>query len=169
MDFVVRVRSRPEDATIPGLVWRQAHTRVRSCGAGRALLYIYDQIDYSYRDQMKPRTPERLLPLKPIVFQVLLSLVEGERHGYAMVQDIAERSSARLQIEPGNLYRTLRFMLDEGLIEESDHRPSPEADDERRRYYRITKFGQRVASAEAARLVELVADARARNLLKGRP
>ena len=117
---------------------------------------------------MTQRDSDRLLPLKPVVFQVLLSLVDDERHGYAIVQDIAERSSARLQIEPGNLYRTLRFMLDEGLIEESDRRPAPEADDERRRYYRITKFGQNVAAAEAARLVELVADARARNLLKGR-
>ena len=117
---------------------------------------------------MKPREPQGLLPLKPVVFQVLLSLADGERHGYAIVQDIAERSSARLQIEPGNLYRTLRDMLDAGLIEESDRRPTPEADDERRRYYRITTFGRRVASAEAARLVELIADARARNLLKGR-
>ena len=112
--------------------------------------------------------PESVLPLKPVVFQVLLSLVDGERHGYGIVQDIAERSSARLQIEPGNLYRTLRFMLDEQLIEESDRRPPPGKDDERRRYYRITRFGARVASAEAARLAELVADARARNLLKGR-
>ena len=117
---------------------------------------------------MKPKDPEGFLPLKPIVFQVLLSLLDGERHGYAIVQDIAERSSARLQIEPGNLYRTLRFMLDEELIDESARRPAPDADDERRRYYRITKFGQRVAAAEAARLVELVADARARHLLKGR-
>src|SRR5918995_5847970 len=115
---------------------------------------------------MPPRDPETLLPLKPVVFQVLLSLLDGERHGYAIVQAIAERSSARLKIEPGNLYRTLRFMLDEGLIDESDRRPAPEADDERRRYYKVTKFGQRVAAAEAARLVELVADARARNLLK---
>ena len=117
---------------------------------------------------MKSKDADGLLPLKPVVFQVLLSLLDGERHGYAIVQDIADRSSARLQIEPGNLYRTLRFMLDEELIEESARRPSPEADDERRRYYRITKFGQRVAAAEAARLVELVADARARHLLKGR-
>lgn len=115
-----------------------------------------------------PRDPDSLLPLKPVVFQVLLSLVDGERHGYAIVQDIAERSSARMQIEPGNLYRTLRFMLDEQLIEESDRRPAAGLDDERRRYYRITRFGQRVASAEAARLVEVVADARARNLLKAR-
>jgi DNA-binding PadR family transcriptional regulator len=117
---------------------------------------------------MTRREPDQLLPLRPVVFQVLLSLVEGERHGYAIVQDIAERSSARLQIEPGNLYRTLRFMLDEKLIEESERRPAAEEDDERRRYYRITRFGERVASAEAARLAELVAEARARKLLKGR-
>ena len=117
---------------------------------------------------MSTRDPEALLPLKPVVFQVLLSLVDGELHGYGIVQQIAERSSARMQIEPGNLYRTLRFMLDEGLIDESDRRPPPGEDDERRRYYRITKFGAQVASAEAARLAELVADARARKLLKGR-
>ena len=118
---------------------------------------------------MDRRNPDQLLPLRPVVFQVLLSLVEGERHGYAIVQDIAERSAAHLQIEPGNLYRTLRFMLDEELIEESERRPAADHDDERRRYYRITRFGERVASAEAARLAELVAEARARKLLKGRP
>jgi DNA-binding PadR family transcriptional regulator len=113
------------------------------------------------------RDPNVLLPLRPVVFQVLLSLAAGERHGYAIVQDIAERSSARMQLEPGNLYRTLRFMLEEALIEESDRRPAPEIDDERRRYYRITRFGLRVAQAEAARLAELVREARARDLLKG--
>jgi DNA-binding PadR family transcriptional regulator len=74
------------------------------------------------------------------VFQVLLSVADGERHGYAIVQDIAERSSARMRIEPGNLYRRLRDMLDDRLIEESDRRPAPGLDDERRRYYRITRF-----------------------------
>jgi DNA-binding PadR family transcriptional regulator len=113
------------------------------------------------------RDPDALLPLKPVVFQVLLSLADGERHGYGIVQEIAERSSARLQIEPGNLYRTLRYMLDEQLIQASGRRPPPGQDDERRRYYRITPFGRKVASAEAARLLEVVADARARNLLKG--
>ena len=116
---------------------------------------------------MQPRDPNVLLPLRPVVFQVLLSLADGERHGYAIVRDIAERSSARMQLEPGNLYRTLRFMLEEGLIEESDRRPAPEVDDERRRYYRITRFGLRVAQAEALRLAELVREARARDLLKG--
>lgn len=117
---------------------------------------------------MTLRDPQTLLPLKPVVFQVLLSLAEGERHGYAIVQDIADRSSARLQLEPGNLYRILQWMLDEGLIEESTRRPAPDRDDERRRYYKATRFGQKVASAEAERLAEIVADARARNLLKTR-
>jgi DNA-binding PadR family transcriptional regulator len=117
---------------------------------------------------MTPRDPEDLLPLRPVVFHVLLSLTDAERHGYAIVQDIADRSSARLRLEPGNLYRTLRFMLDEGLIEESSRRPAAEADDERRRYYRITRFGVRVLRAEAARLEELVRDARARVPLRGR-
>jgi len=117
---------------------------------------------------MSTRDPDALLPLRPVVFQVLLSLADGERHGYAIVQDIADRSSARLRLEPGNLYRTLRFMLDAGLIEESERRPAVEIDDERRRYYRITRFGIRVAEREAARLEELVRDARARVPLRGR-
>jgi DNA-binding PadR family transcriptional regulator len=114
------------------------------------------------------RDIDSLLPLRPVVFQVLLSLADDERHGYAIVRDIAERSSARMQLEPGNLYRTLKFMLDEGLIEESDRRPAPGLDDERRRYYRITRFGLNVARAEASRLAELLREARARDLLKGR-
>jgi DNA-binding PadR family transcriptional regulator len=106
--------------------------------------------------------PDALLPLKPVVFQVLLSLADGERHGYAIVQDITARTAAKLRLEPGNLYRSLKWMLDRGLLEESDRRPAPDLDDERRRYYRITRFGQRVAEAETARLQQLVADARRR-------
>jgi DNA-binding PadR family transcriptional regulator len=103
-----------------------------------------------------------------VAFQVLLTLAAGERHGYAIVQDIADRTAARMRLEPGNLYRTLRWMLDLELIEESDRRPAPDLDDERRRYYRITRFGRRVAAAEAARLDALVQEARARRLLKER-
>jgi DNA-binding PadR family transcriptional regulator len=108
------------------------------------------------------RAAEECLPLRPVVLQVLLALADGERHGYAIVHDISERSAARLQLEPGNLYRTLKFMLDEGFIEESGRRPLPGQDDERRRYYRITKFGRQVALAEAARLEALASEARAR-------
>ncbi len=77
---------------------------------------------------------DRRLPLKPLVLQILLSLAEDERHGYAITQDIAGRTHARMRIEPGNLYRSLKAMLDDGLIEESDRRPAPDLDDERRRY-----------------------------------
>jgi len=119
---------------------------------------------------MTPKNPQAdvdvLLPLKPVVFQVLLSLADGERHGYGIVQDIAQRTAARMRLEPGNLYRSLKLMLDLDLIEESDKRPAPDLDDERRRYYRITRRGVRAAEAEAARLAEVVADARARKLLR---
>lgn len=108
------------------------------------------------------RAAADLLPLRPVVFQVLLALADGERHGYAIVQNIAERSSARLQLEPGNLYRTLKFMLDEALIEESERRPVAGKDDERRRYYKLTRFGRQVALAEASRLEAMAAEARTR-------
>jgi DNA-binding PadR family transcriptional regulator len=103
---------------------------------------------------------DRHLPVKPVAFQILLSLADGERHGYGITQDIAARTSARMRIEPGNLYRSLKAMLDAGLIEESERRPAPDLDDQRRRYYRITPLGKRVALAETARLEALVADAR---------
>lgn len=116
---------------------------------------------------MKAR-PDDFLPLKPVVFQVLLSLAGEELHGYGIVQDIASRTAARMQLDPGNLYKSLRTMLDDGLIVESGRRPAADLDDERRRYYRITALGRKVAAAEAWRLEALVGDARARNLMKQR-
>jgi DNA-binding PadR family transcriptional regulator len=106
--------------------------------------------------------PDAFLPLKPVAFQVLLSLADGERHGYAITQDIARRSSARLRIEPGNLYRFLRELLADRLVEETQRRD----DDERRRYYRLTDLGRRVAAAETARLIELVAEAKSKRWLR---
>ena len=76
---------------------------------------------------------DRLLPLRPVTFQILLTLAGGERHGYGITQDIAGRTSAKMRLEPGNLYRSLRAMLDDGVIEESERRPAPDLDDERRR------------------------------------
>jgi DNA-binding PadR family transcriptional regulator len=108
------------------------------------------------------RAADQLLPLRPVVFHVLLSLADGERHGYAIVQDIVERSAGRIRLEPGNLYRHLKSMLDERLIEESERRPVADKDDERRRYYRLTKLGRQVALAETARLEALAVDARTR-------
>jgi DNA-binding PadR family transcriptional regulator len=106
--------------------------------------------------------PYELLPLRPVAYQVLLALADGERHGYGIVQDIGQRTAARMNLEPGNLYRTLRWMLDREMIEESDQRPAPDLDDERRRYYRMTRFGWRVGVAETARLEALVAEAKSK-------
>jgi DNA-binding PadR family transcriptional regulator len=116
-----------------------------------------------------PITPGSLLPLKPVTLEILLSLLDGERHGYGIVSDIAHRTRGAVRPEPGNLYRSLRGMLELGLIEESDRRPAPDLDDQRRRYYRVTLFGHRVAAAEAARLQALLAQARVRRLLAGAP
>ena|SRR5579863_259182 len=94
--------------------------------------------------------------LTPIILQVLLSLGEGERHGYAIAADIADRTSGRIRVQPGNLYRSLRTMLEEGLIDLSTRRPAPDLDDERRRYYRITPKGRRAACGEIERMEDLL-------------
>jgi DNA-binding PadR family transcriptional regulator len=95
------------------------------------------------------------------VFLILVSLAAGERHGYALKKDVASRTQGKVRLGPATLYRTLAALLDEGLIEESGRRPAPELDDERRRYYRITDRGRRVAAAETRRLEALVSAARA--------
>ena len=118
----------------------------------------------------KARTPEPLeehLPLKPLVFQILLALADGERHGWSLVRDVQQRGGFG-RIMPGNFYRTLRAMLEDGLIEESSTRPVADDDDERRRYFRLTKLGSTVAAAEARRLENLVLEARTKKLLTRR-
>ena len=101
-------------------------------------------------------SPIDFLPLSATVFHMLLALSEGERHGYALKREIAHRTGGKLKLGPGVLYGSINKMLEQGLIEESDERPDPHLDDERRRYYRITPFGRLVAQAEAARMRELV-------------
>src|ERR1051326_4003256 len=98
---------------------------------------------------------EQLLPLSLPVFHMLLELAEGERHGYALKRAILSRTNGKLNLGSGALYGSINKMLQDGLIEESDERPDPHLDDERRRYYRITSFGRQVARAEAARMREL--------------
>jgi DNA-binding PadR family transcriptional regulator len=102
--------------------------------------------------------------ITPAMFDILLALSGGESHGYGIMSEVRARSGSRLG--PATLYRSLGKLLDEGLIEESDERPDPELDDERRRYYRLTEAGAGAAAAEAARLSVLVSAARARGLLK---
>src|SRR5438552_14457857 len=97
----------------------------------------------------KPMNPEELLPLTPAVFHVLLALAEGERHGYAIMQEVATATNGRIKIGPGTLYGTIKRLLKTKLVEESDERPDPTMDDERRRYYRLTALGQVVLKAEA--------------------
>jgi DNA-binding PadR family transcriptional regulator len=109
--------------------------------------------------------PASLLPLSAAVFHMLLALVDGERHGYGIMQETARLSAGRVNLGPGTLYRSIKRLLDDGLIEESDERPVPELDDERRHYYRLTPFGLRVARAEAQRLAALVQTAPVKHLL----
>jgi DNA-binding PadR family transcriptional regulator len=117
----------------------------------------------------KPQTPDpqSLLPLTPPVFHILLALAEDERHGYGIMQDVAWQTNDALQLGPGTLYGCLKRMLAAGLVEESDERPDPAMDDERRRYYKMTTLGRRVVRAEAERLAGAVTAARARRLFAG--
>lgn len=109
-------------------------------------------------------TPESLLPLPPATFHILLALVDQERHGYAVIQDVEARTDGELRLSAGTLYRSIARMVEQGLIAEVLKRPAPQLDDERRRYYRITPFGKAVARAEMGRLSQLVRLARARGL-----
>jgi DNA-binding PadR family transcriptional regulator len=111
------------------------------------------------------RNPEDMLPLTPAVFHILLALADGEKHGYAIMQEVETLTDGQIRLGPGTLYGSIKRLLAGGLIEESDERPDPELDDERRRYYRLTDFGQRIASAEAERLFLLVRQARLKKLL----
>lgn len=112
--------------------------------------------------------PNEYLPLKADAFHVLLALLAGERHGYAIMRDVAERTNRRVELQAGALYRLLARMLEDGLIIESQRRPAADADDERRRYYRVTPFGRRVIAADAERMTALAAAAR-RALAGGAP
>jgi DNA-binding PadR family transcriptional regulator len=114
--------------------------------------------------QAKPNVPEKpietYLPLTPAVFHILLTLADGEAHGYAVMQEVTRRSGGSVRLGPGTLYGAVSRLLEDGIIEESEERPDPEMDDTRRRYYRLTKLGSRVLAAETERLADLVKAAR---------
>ncbi|HXC36752.1 MAG TPA: PadR family transcriptional regulator [Candidatus Acidoferrales bacterium] len=105
-------------------------------------------------------SPEEMLPLTPAVFHVLLALAQEEKHGYSIMQEVAATTEGRVKMGPGTLYGTIKRLLKAKLIEESDERPDPELDDERRRYYRLTGFGRRVLSAELSRYSKAIKVAR---------
>jgi DNA-binding PadR family transcriptional regulator len=110
-------------------------------------------------------TPESQLPLAPATFQILLALVGSERHGYAIMKEVTTRSDGAVKLGPGTLYGALKRLLEAGLVEEGSERADPELGDDRRRYYRLTKLGMRVARMEARRLEAMVREARQKKLI----
>jgi DNA-binding PadR family transcriptional regulator len=112
--------------------------------------------------------PADFLPLTPAIAHILLALADEDRHGYAILQEVAARTEGEVKLSAGTLYRSIHRMLEDGLVVELRERPAPEDDDERRRYYRITPFGAAVARAEARRLASLVRQARAVGLVPGK-
>ena len=109
---------------------------------------------------MPPKSnPIDYLPLSEPVLHILLALADRDRHGYAIMQDVVGRTKGKLKLSPGTLYGCIKRMLESSLIEELEERPDPELDDERRRYYRITPLGRKVAVAEMRRLSAIVGQA----------
>lgn len=111
--------------------------------------------------------PEAVLPLKPAHYLLLVSLADGDRHGYALKKDVLRRTGGKVDMGQGTLYRSIRQLEEGRLIEEAGERPDPALDDDRRRYFRLTEFGRRVARAETERLAQLVHAAKSTSLLAG--
>jgi DNA-binding PadR family transcriptional regulator len=112
-----------------------------------------------------PHQAGSFLPLLPAAFHILLAVSDEDRHGYAIIQEVAARTNGQIKLSAGTLYRSIQRMLEQGLIAETADRPAPELDDERRRYYRITALGTAVARAETTRLSKLVRLARTRGFV----
>ena len=105
------------------------------------------------------------MPLTPGMFHVLIALADGEKHGYAVIKEVARRTGGEIRLSAGTLYTLIRRFVQDGVIAESAERPDPALDDERRRYYRLTGFGREVAQAEASRMESTLSMARAKNLI----
>jgi DNA-binding PadR family transcriptional regulator len=113
------------------------------------------------------RTPEPLLPLTPAVFNILLALADGEKHGYAIMQEIESQTGGIMHMGPGTLYGSIQRMLKDNLIAEAQKQAEPAHGEERRRYYRLTGFGQRVLEAETRRLEQQVRIAHSKRIIPG--
>jgi DNA-binding PadR family transcriptional regulator len=109
--------------------------------------------------------PDSFLPLPLAVFHILVALADRDRHGYSILRDVAARTDGKVRLSAGTLYSSIHRMLEQGLVEELRDSPDPASQDERRRYYRLTRFGRQVATAEARRLSELLSQARATGLI----
>jgi DNA-binding PadR family transcriptional regulator len=129
---------------------------VKPCGASNYVHYVYTPgVNIA---------PESMLPLPPVTFHILVALADDDRHGYAILQEVAATTDGATKLSAGTLYRSIERMLQQGLLRELSSRPARDMDDERRRYYRITPFGRAVAIAEARRLSSMLALARASGL-----
>ena len=116
---------------------------------------------------MHDAKPDALLPLPTAVFHILIALADRDRHGYSIMQDVAARTGGKVRLSAGTLYSSIRRMLEQGLVEELSDSPDPASTDERRRYYRLSRFGKRVAAAEVQRLNTLLQQARDTGLVPG--
>jgi DNA-binding PadR family transcriptional regulator len=114
---------------------------------------------------MTRTNPDSLLPLTPAMFQVLIALADGEKHGYAILKEVTRRTDGEVVLSAATLYTIIRRFVQNGVIAESAERPDPALDDERRRYYRLTTFGREVARAEAIRMETALGMARAKRLI----
>lgn len=113
-----------------------------------------------HKSNMPEKPADSFLPLTPAVFHILVTLADGEAHGYAIMQEVMRRSGGTVRLGPGTLYGAISRLLEDGVIEETEERPDPEMDDTRRRYYRLSKLGGRILAAETERLADLVKAAR---------
>jgi DNA-binding PadR family transcriptional regulator len=108
---------------------------------------------------------DSFLPLPTAVFHILVALADRDRHGYSIMQDVAARTDGKVRLSAGTLYSSIHRMLEQGLVEELRESPNPESKDERRRYYRLTRLGRQVATADARRLSDMLSQARATGLI----
>ena len=115
------------------------------------------------------KDPESFLPLTESAFHILLALTDKERHGYGIMQEVKRRTKGKVKLGPGTLYGSIKRLLEGKWIEEVAERPDPDIDDERRRYYRLSELGRRIAAAEARRIVDLVQQAQEKKLLPDEP
>lgn len=122
----------------------------------------------AYNHPVTTSDADALLPLPPAAFHILVALADEERHGYAIMQEVAARTDGALQLNAGTLYRSIQRLLEQGLIAETRTRPAAQFDDERRRYYRLTPFGREVATAETRRLTGMLKLARASGFAPGK-
>jgi DNA-binding PadR family transcriptional regulator len=111
------------------------------------------------------RDPKELLPLTPSMFEVLIALADGEKHGYAIIKEVSRRTGGHVVLSAGTLYTIIRRFAEGGVIQETEERPDPALDDERRRYYQLTEFGRAVARAEAGRMETALRMARSKQLI----